>query len=105
MNDQQLQFNKMIHGELFLNEFPEIIKIKTNYGEQEWENEHDVYFEIFVPKSWWDVHIDNGNRVGGISATIALYRRRISKRLTELSKYVGITLPRFYPTITYVDNV
>ena len=102
MNTQQLQFNKMIHGELFMNEFPEIIEIKTNYGDKEWENEHDVYFEIFVPKSWYDKHIDGtGNRM----AMSALYRRRVNKRLTELSKYVGVTLPKFYPIITYVENL
>lgn len=96
MDILQQQFKKMMESELFMNEFPEIISIETNYGEKEWKNEHDAYFEVFVPKSWYD---DNNIKNMGKQF---LYRRKILKRLNELSKYAGVTLPKFYPRITYV---
>ena len=94
MTKQELQFKKMMESELFMKEFPEINKIETNYGEKEWKDEYDAYFEVFVPKSWFDDNIKTMGRQ-------TLYRRKIWNRLNELSKYIGISLPKFYPRITY----
>lgn len=91
----KLQFSKLIKSELFKIGFPEILSVQTNFDEIDWNNEHDVVVEIFVPK---DFYFEKLNELGKLT----IYHRRIRKRFQELAKYVGIQIPIFYPRVTYV---